>query len=157
MKIKTIFSLVAIFFLTTNCGFKVLDKSKNINFSIQEIRTAGELRINHKIKNNLLINSKGDSEDQVIISLNTKKNKSIKEKNIKNEIIKYQISLVSQVEFFLIKGKSQNSFSKSVVGDFTAGDTYSTTINNEKKIVDNLIENLSEDILDEIILRLNDL
>tara|TARA_B100001057_G_C22779338_1_gene922990 strand:+ start:643 stop:1116 length:474 start_codon:yes stop_codon:yes gene_type:complete len=157
MKIKIILSFFAIFFLTSNCGFKVLDKSKNNNFSIKEIRTSGEIRINYKIKNNLLVNSKKTSENQIVITLNTKKNKSIKEKNIKNEITKYQISLVSQLELFLIKGDTRTNFSKSVVGDYTASDSYSTTINNEKKIVEDLVENLSEKILDEISLRLNDL
>ena len=156
MKMKIIFSFFVISLLTTSCGFKVLNKSENINFSIQ-IRTSGEMRINHKIKNNILINSKENSENQVVINLSTKKNKSIKEKNIKNEITKYQISLISNVEFFLIKGDTRTSFRKTAVGDYTAGDNYSTTINNEKKIVDDLVENLSEEILDEIVIRLNDL
>ena len=43
------------------------------------------------------------------------------------------------------------------MGDYTAGDNYSTTINTEKKIVDDLVDNLSEEILDEIVIRLNDL
>ena len=42
-------------------------------------------------------------------------------------------------------------------GDFIAADSYSTTINNEKKIVNDLIERLSENILDEIVIKLNDL
>ncbi len=154
---KKIFFFITILSLLTNCGFKVLDKSKNNNFSVQEVRSSGEIRINHKIKNNILVNSKETSENQVIISLNTKKNKRIKEKNIKNEITKYQISLESNVKFFLINGNIKASFNKSVTGDFIAADSYSTTINNEKKIVDNLIESLSEKILDEIVLKLNDL
>ena len=133
MKIKIIFFFLAILSLITNCGFKVLDKSKNNNFSVQEVRSSGEMRINHKIKNNILINSKDTSDNQVIITLNTKKIKSIKEKNIKNEITKYQIALASNVEFFLIKGNIKDSFSKSVAGDFITADSYSTTINNEKK------------------------
>ena len=148
---------ITILSLTTNCGFKVLDKSKNSNFSLQEVRSSGEIRINHKIKNNILINSKETSENQVVINLNTKKIKSIKEKNIKNEITKYQIVLTSNVEFFLINEDVKASFSKTVSGDFTTADSYSTTINNEKKIIDNLIESLSEKILDEIVIRLNDL
>ena len=101
MKIKIIFFFLAILTLMTNCGFKVLDKSKNNNFTIKEIRSSGEIRINHKIKNNILINSKENSENQMIISLNTKKIKTIKERNIKNEITKYQISLISNVEYFV--------------------------------------------------------
>ena len=155
MKLTLIFTLT--FILVSSCGFKVLDKSQNSNFSIEEIRSSGEMRINYKIKNNILANSKKGSENQVIVSLNTKKIKSIKEKNIKNEITKYQISLTSDVKFFSINGKSKASFNKSVVGDYVTGDSYSTSINNEKKVTDDLIDNLSEKILDEIILKLNDL
>ena len=148
---------MAFFTFTTSCGFKVLDKSQNNNFSVQEIRSSGEIRINHKIKNNILLESKEASENQIVIKLNTKKIKSIKEKNIKNEITKYQITLTSNVEFFLIKGDIKSNFSKSVMGDFIAADSYSTTINNEKKIINDLIERLSENILDEIVIKLNDL
>ena len=157
MKIRIIFFFISFFLLTANCGFKVLDEASNNNFSIKEVRSSGEMRINHKIKNNILINSKEISENQIVINLNTKKIKSIKEKNIQNEITKYQISLISNVEFFLIKGDLRVNFIKSAIGDFVAGDSYSTTINNEKKIVDDLVENLSEEILDEIVVKLNDL
>ena len=37
MKIKIIFFCMAVFSFTTSCGFKVLDKSENNNFSVQEI------------------------------------------------------------------------------------------------------------------------
>ena len=157
MKIKINHFFITILLLNVSCGFKVLDKSKNNNFSIQEVRSSGEIRINHKIKNNILRNSKETSENQVVLTLNTKKIKSIKEKNIKNEVTKYQISLQSNIEFFLIRGNVKSNFNKSVVGDYIAGANYSTTINNEKKIIDDLIENLSEKILDEIVLKLNDL
>ena len=157
MKIKINHFFITILLLNVGCGFKVLDKSKNNNFSIQEVRSSGEIRINHKIKNNILRNSKDTSENQVVLTLNTKKIKSVKEKNIKNEVTKYQISLVSDIDFFLIKGNVKSTFNKSVVGDYIVGANYSTTVNNEKKIIDNLIENLSEKILDEIVLRLNDL
>ena len=100
MKIKIIFVCMAVFLLTTSCGFKVLDKSQNNNFSVQEIRSSGEIRINQKLKNNIRFRSKEASENQIIISLHTKKTKNVKEKNIKNEITKYQITLTSNVEFF---------------------------------------------------------
>ncbi len=157
MKIKIIFFFISLFVLATSCGFKVLDKSQNSNFSVQEIRSSGEIRINQKIKNNILFKSKEASENQIIISLNTKKIKSIKEKNIKNEITKYKITLTCNVEFFSIRNDIKAKFSKSLSGDFIAAASYSTTINNEKKIANDLIERLSENIIDEIVKRLNDL
>ena len=157
MKIKIRLFLITILLIINNCGFKVLDKSEINNFSIREIRSSGELRVNHKIKNDILINSKKSSKNQIVINLNTKKIKSIKERNIKNEIIKYQIILKSNVKFFSMNDDIKGNFSKSVTGDYTPGNTYSTSINNEKKVIDNLIENLSEKILDEIASISNDL
>ena len=51
----------------------------------------------------------------------------------------------------------KTKFIKSVASDYTAGDNYSTSINNEKKVVDDLIENLSEKIFEEIVEKINDL
>ena len=107
--------------------------------------------------NKLAFYSQENSSNLSELNLEIIKEKKIKEKNIKNEITKYQITLASNIEFFLIKGNIKDSFSKSVTGDFITADSYSTTINNEKKIIDNLIESLSEEILDEIVVRLSDL
>ena len=156
MKIKIIFFFLLISFLTTSCGFKVLNKSENINFFIQEIRTSGEIRINHKIKNNILINSKETSENQVIINLNTKKNKSIKEKNIKNEITKYEISITSLV---VAKSTENNSyeFNVSSIGDYSVSEQNSITINNEKKLIKILSQDIADKIISELDLTINDL
>ena len=43
-----------IFFFTTSCGFKVVNKSEIYNFNIKEIITTGDKRINYKIKNKLI-------------------------------------------------------------------------------------------------------
>ena len=43
-----------------------------------------------------------NNQNIVFINLSTKKNKNIKEKNIKNEITKYEISLNVNVRFNLI-------------------------------------------------------
>ena len=68
MKIKLTLILTLTFILVSSCGFKVLDKSQNSNFSIEEIRSSGEMRINYKIKNNILANSKKGSEKKVIVT-----------------------------------------------------------------------------------------
>ena len=89
-------------FATVNCGFKVINESEKNNFSIQEIKTSGDKRINFKIKNNLLNSAKKNHQNILLINLNTKKSKNIKEKNIKNEITKYEISLNIDIKFNLI-------------------------------------------------------
>ena len=139
------------------CGFKVVDKSSKNNFSIKEITTTGDKRINFKIRNNLLINSSEEIESAIYINLDTKKTKSIKEKNIKNQITKYKISLETNVELNSFKNSKVHKFSLVTEGDYLIGDNNSSTINNEKKLIDGLVEEISNQIEEEISLRLNDL
>ena len=131
--------------------------NENNSFSIQDIKTSGDKRINFKIKNNLLNYTKKDSQNILIINLNTKKTKNIKEKNIQNEITKYEISLDVSLEFNLINEDTNYKIDLSNNGDYLVVDSYSTTLNNEKKIIDDLIENISEKILRRISLKLNDI
>ena len=144
-------------FATINCGFKVIKESENNNFAIQEIKTSGDKRINFKIKNNLLNYTKKDSQNILIINLNTKKTKNIKEKNIQNEITKYEITLDVSLEFNLINSDISYKIDISNKGDYLVVDSYSATLNNEKKLTNDLIENISEKILKKISLKLNDI
>tara|TARA_B100001996_G_scaffold354354_1_gene316272 strand:+ start:306 stop:782 length:477 start_codon:yes stop_codon:yes gene_type:complete len=149
--------LIGLFLINANCGFKVLDKSKINNFHIKEIQTFGNNRINYKIKNYLLINSSKNNENILSINLRTKKNKNIKEKNIKNEITKYEVLIESNLDFISINDGNNYNIKVSSKGDYLVADNYSTTLSNEKKLVDDLIEDISQQILDEIGLKLNDI
>ena len=144
-------------FATVNCGFKVINESEKNNFSIQEIKTSGDKRINFKIKNNLLNYSKKNNQNILLIDLSTKKTKNIKEKNIKNEITKYEISLNVDISFNLINSNTNHKISFTNKESYSVADSYSTTLNNEKKIINDLIENISEKILKKISLKLNDI
>jgi len=144
-------------FATVNCGFKVINQSEKNKFSIQKIKTSGDKRINFKIKNTLLNYSKKNNQNILLIDLSTKKTKNIKEKNIKNEITKYEISLNVNIKFNLINSDTNYKINLSNKGDYLVAESYSTTLNNEKKLIDNLIENISEKILKKISLKLNDI
>ena len=56
-------SFLLLLFLTASCGFKVVNESEKNNFSIQKIETSGEKRISFKIKNNLLADTKKNSQN----------------------------------------------------------------------------------------------
>ena len=85
--------LIIFFVFTLSCGFKVVDHSSLNNYEIASISTAGEKRINYRLKRVLLTNSNNSAEKLIDLDLNTEKTKSIKEKNIKNEVTKYQITI----------------------------------------------------------------
>ena len=72
--------LILSFLFLANCGFKVLDKTKIADYSIEQILTKGDKRISFLIKNNLLINSNQTKDKKLFIDLNTKKQKRLKKK-----------------------------------------------------------------------------
>ena len=86
----------------------------------------------------------------------TKKIKIIKEKNIKNEITKYEISIASNV---VVKLSETNTHKFSVLsnGDYSVSEQNSTTINNEKKLIKILSQDMADKIITELNLIINDL
>ena len=147
--------LILIILFTSNCGFKVLDVSKNNNYTIKEVETFGDKRINFKIKNNILGNSLVNEGKNIQVKLTTRKIKNIKEKNIKNEITKYEIRLNSDLVFKIIGNNNDYKINVSVTGDYLVEDSYSSTLNNEKKLIDNLVDEISDKISDKITIKIN--
>lgn len=149
-------SLILLFIALSNCGFKVLDNLES-NFSIREINTSGDKRINFKIKNDLIIEYSNNATNNLILTMNTKKTKRIKEKNIKNEINKYEISIICSIELTFLEKSTKHKFTVSSNGDYLAADKYSTTIQNEKRLIEDLTNDLSDKIRNKINLINNDL
>ena len=150
------FILIFLFFVISSCGYKILDNTETNNFNIKEINTFGDKRINFKIKNSLMVDSLKDRTNNLILELNTKKIKKIKEKNIKNEITKYEISLVSNIKLNFLEKNQKHSFEVLSKGDYLASEKYSTTLKNEKRLVEDLTNDLSTKIKNKINLITND-
>lgn len=157
MKTLILKNILVLALLTfTACGFQVLDTSKNNNFSVKKINNIGDKRIGFKIKNNIISATKKSSQNNLIINLDTKKIKSIKEKNIKNEITKYKISLIINVEYRLIEEVKMKKLNISVIGDHLTSKNYSDTLSNEKSVIESLIEQAAKKIVSKIAANLND-
>jgi hypothetical protein len=154
MKQKITISLI-ILFLVTNCGFEVVNLAGN--FNITEIETTGNKAINFKLKNKLKFSSKNETTNSLKVNIQTKKDKVIKEKNINNKITKYEINITSKVEFVNLKSNFKNSFIVSKNGDYNVSSKYSDTLNNEKNLIDLLINDLSEEIIERLATGISDL
>ena len=113
-------------------------------------------RVNFKIKNELLYNTNKNEQNELIVNLNTKKIRQIKEKNIKNEIKKYELILNVDVEFRRMKDLVKKQFNVRTSGDYDVADRYSKTLTNEKKLIDILVERIVNEILNNLAIR-NDL
>ena len=151
MKKTTITSLLVICLLVlSNCGFKVVDKSSENDFFIKQVNITGDKRIGFILKNNLLLNSQKHNQRKLLINLESERNRLIKEKNIKNEITKYQITIKVDVNIIKLSNNEEIKFTINASGDYSVPDSYSLTRSNEKKLIENLTVKLSEEILEEI-------
>lgn len=149
--------ILILLILLTSCGFKVIDNSKQSDFYINEINTVGDRRVNFILKNELIRNSKKDSLNQINLEITSKKIKKIKEKNIKNQVTKYEINLNVELKVKITSKDKMFKISSSSNGNYSVADNYSSTLSNEKKLIENLVENISEDIIKKISSNINDL
>ena len=155
MKNLKLITIAISLILLTGCGFKIIDKRELLNFNIKEISTNGDKRINFELKNKLSDYNDTNSSKVIKIELDTKKTKSIKEKNISNEITKYQIRVIVNVKLVKTDNTNNLEFTIEREGDYVVADKFSQTLNNEKKIIRNITEKISESIIGEIINKLN--
>ena len=155
MSIIKILLKIFLIFTLTGCGFKVINPSELNKFSVSEIITKGDYRINNIIKNKIIFNSNINDEKLVTIKLNTSKNKYIKEKNIKNEITKYQIQIIVEVKFKEVGKDTERQFTLTKTGDYGIGAQHSQTLSNEKNLIKLLTSNISDKILEELYSKLN--
>ena len=155
MKNLKLITIAISLILLTGCGFKIIDKRELLNFNIKEINTNGDKRINFELKNKLSDYNDTNSSKVIKMELDTKKTKSIKEKNISNEITKYQIKVIVNVKLIKTDNTNNLEFTIEREGDYVVADKFSQTLNNEKKLIRNITEKISESIIGEIINKLN--
>ena len=86
MNFKLSISILS-FILLLSCGFELANYDNN--FTIANIDTNGEKRINYKLKNKILNKKKNNNEKSIYITINSKKERLIKEKNISNQITNF--------------------------------------------------------------------
>ena len=152
---KQIFPII--FILLVNCGFKVLDQSYLNNFKINEINTFGDKKINFLVKNKITKLFNSDSPRELLdINLNTKKERSIKEKNKKNKITKYKIEVVANIKIIFLNKNIIKDFIIIEEGYYNVSDNNNTNRENQKTLEMNLSEKISEKIVKNIFNAVND-
>ena len=150
---KICYSLLVLFLLNA-CGFKIVNRSAIPNYYISKIETK-EIKINYMIKNNFsgIFNDQNDKPLDLFIE--TTKTKTIKEKNIKNEITKQLITIDVKVKFSIFnKNEGEIFISKS--GEYNESDRYSQTLADEK-LIEVLTDNISDEIIISLTEKINDL
>jgi len=143
--IKKISQLFILLIFISNCGFKVVNNEDFYNFNITNIQVSGDKKIGFTIKNNLT-RYENENKEKIELKINVEKIKSIKEKDIGNEITKYEILIKAKIEFNLISKDQNGTFTITSKGNYSVQNQYSQTLIQER----NLINNLSEKIIEEV-------
>ena len=154
MKLRTILIFILFVFIT-NCGFKAVNQNSFEGFDIVP-NIEGDDRIVYLLSNNLRKNSVGNT-NRILIDAKVNKSKNIKEKNIKNEITKYEINISTLITFEILNENKTGSFEIEKKGFYNVNDKHSITLNNEKKLIKNLVQQISEQVLNDLQLQMNDL
>lgn len=148
--------VIFIALLISGCGFKAVNQEYLNQYKIIELNIKGDARLSYLLKNKLKLNNK-KSDKSIKLSVIIDKTKNIREKNIKNEITKYQISITVKTDYYLIEENKSGNFLLSVTGDHNVGSRYRETLNNEKKLINSLMADISEQLFRDLLINLNDL
>jgi outer membrane lipopolysaccharide assembly protein LptE/RlpB len=150
-KIKT--ALVTILpLLLLACGFKPLSQRFDNQVYIQNIDIEADKSIAYSLKNNILFLSNENSENKYDVKIQIKKNQRNKIKDKSGKTTRYGVTLTANLELTNLNNNiiKTKTFSRSA--DYDESKIYSDTIENKKSAIKNIIETLSGDIVNFIVI-----
>ena len=145
--IKKIIFICLIFLFVSNCGYEPL-MSKNTQFSLKVIELGGSSKINYIIKNRLKIYEEKNNNNYNLEIVDSKINKIITSKDIKGNPKTHKLTIKLNINI------KENSNLIDQDKNFITSANYGTMSSKFelKKYEENLIKNLTEKILDDVIL-----
>ena len=149
-KPKKIIALLALFLFFSSCGYTPIFSKKDVNFSIEKIEFSGNKDVKKNINQALSsYKNKPGKTKQISLVITNSKNITIASKNSKGEAQTNKISVDVNAKIILAENNIiEKNFSKSSIYDVTDRKS-------EQKLIENkLIENLSGEIAQQIILEI---
>ena len=146
-KLNKIFFFVVSINLLLSCGYQPILNKDNQNFSISKFNLEGNKRIAGLLKNNLI--SVKSAVNVIELYIKSEKKTAVSNKSQSGKILTYSITLTFEIAasdnknvlFTKVFTKSQN---------YSASDVHSDTLNNEKKVVESLIESIASELQIEL-------
>ena len=149
-KLKKIFILLTLFLFFLSCGYTPIFSKRDVNFSIEDIKFLGNKDVKEKINQSLSsYKNKDGKAKQISLIVTNSKNITIASKNSKGEAQTNKISVDVNAKIILAENNIiEKNFSKSSIYDVIDRKS-------EQKLIENkLIENLSGEIAQQIILEI---
>ena len=147
-KPKKTFILLVLFLFFSSCGYTPIFSKKDINFSVENIEFSGDKDLKNNMGQSLYsYRNLSGKEKKISIMLQNSKKTVIASKNSKGEPQIYKIYVNTTVKVAI---NEDDLFERKIVksATYSAVDSKSE----QKRIEDKLIEDLSDDITEEILL-----
>ena len=149
-KPRKIIALLALFLFFSSCGYTPIFSKKDVNFSIEKIEFSGNKDVKENINQAFSsYKNKPGKTKQISLVITNSKNITIASKNSKGEAQTNKISVDVNAKIILAENNIiEKNFSKSSIYDVIDRKS-------EQKLIENkLIENLSREITQQIILQI---
>ena len=148
--IKLIIFVPFLILLISSCSYQKMNSIDQKKFHIQEFEISGDKRDSFVIQKKILRFSNENSINKIKILINLKKNKSIKEKNIQNKVVKYDLTLMAEVTIIELNTPKEIKRVFTANETYNVDDSYSNTVNNSKAANNSLIDRIVDEILDQL-------
>ena len=155
--VRKIFALLFLFIFATQCGFTVIDSNKSA-INIKSLNAEGYNKVNFLIRNDLIKNKTDDQRaESVSLKIKTERTKEIAEKDIKNEITKYRITINVKAQITYLKNSREIKFNITKNGVYRVGETSLKTSNNLENLEKSLSTAIAKEIKQKIFILSNDI
>ena len=147
--IKNKIFFFTILILLTQCGYQTIYSNKNLNFSVTEIKILNDQNIGRQIKNRLDALNNNTNADNFNLQIDSKFEKTTASKDKQGNPNVFNLSIFVKVNLISESGIEQSKvFSEAI--------NYNNNENkfNLKKYEDSLKENLTEKIIEDLLLYL---
>ena len=133
--------------LLLSCGYQPILNKDNQYFSISKFNFEGNKSIGGLLKNNLI--SSKQATNIIELDIKSEKKTAVSNKSESGKILTYSVTLTFEIAasdnknilFTKVFTKSQN---------YSASDLHSDTLNNEKKVVESLVEIIASELQIEL-------
>ena len=136
--------IINVLLFLSSCGFKSLVQENPINLNIKNFITQkGDKKLGKIIRSDVMLYSSKEAKKNIDIILEIDKQKQIREKNLKNRVTKYNLTLNVAV---FVKGDFEDKFTFNKTSSTTVTASSFNNFLEEERVYANLSKRRADDI-----------
>ena len=148
-KLFKILFFLPFLFLLQNCGYQPLLTGKYQKFSVENFNISGNRKLGQTLSNKF---SKIEgAENKLIFSVNGSKKRSVSNRTTAGTALEYSLNVNFRVEIFsALDSRTILTKNFSETKSYKASTLHVDTLNREKKIIDDIVKSISNQITNQL-------